>query len=220
MTYLELIQTCKDDFGEDSGEWVARYKRLLNRGQREIANAKDWPFLIDFDNTFNTVAGTESYTLTETNIKKLVNLRISTDGYEKRLIPVNYNEFTATYPHVDTASEQSTPNYYTQFGRSSTYQMQIKLYPVPDAVYGILYDFYKEPTDMSDDADTPFIPTIYHDLLIDYVLWKCYQNKRDMNTALVYKAEFDAGLRNMIGDYQNNGSVETQFVSYQGQEAE
>ncbi len=220
MTYLELIQTCKDDFGEDSGEWVARYKRLLNRGQREIANAKDWPFLIDFDNTFNTVAGTESYTLTETNIKKLVNLRISTDGYEKRLAPVNYNEFTATYPHVDTASERSTPSCYTQAGRSSTYQMQIKLYPVPDAVYGILYDFYKEPTDMALDADTPFMPTIYHDLLIDYAMYKSYQHKRDFNTAATYKNSFDMGVRNMIGDYQNNGSAEMQMISYAGQEGE
>ena len=78
MTFLELTQTCKDDFGKDDGEWVARYRRLLNRGQRHIVNAKEWPFMVDFANTVNTVANTAEYTLTETNIKKLVNVRIST----------------------------------------------------------------------------------------------------------------------------------------------
>ncbi len=217
MTFLELIQTCKDDFGKSDGEWVARYKRLINRGQREIANANDWGMLVDFDNTFNTVAGTEGYTLTETNIKKLVNLRISTDGYEQRLEPVNYDVFTAMYPHVDTATERSTPNLYTQNGRSSTYQVQIKLYPVPDATYGIIYDFYKEPTDMSDDADVPFFPAMYHDLLIEYVMWKSYQQVRDGQMAQVFQAQFQNGLRKMIGDYRSNGSVEAQMIDYEGE---
>lgn len=217
MTFLELIQTCKDDFGKSDGEWVARYKRLLNRGQREIANANDWGMLVDFDNTFNTVAGTEGYTLTETNIKKLVNLRISTDGYEQRLEPVNYDVFTAMYPHVDTATERSTPNLYTQNGRSSTYQVQIKLYPVPDATYGIIYDFYKEPTDMSDDADVPFFPAMYHDLLIEYAMWKSYQQVRDGQMAQVFQAQFQNGLRKMIGDYRSNGSVEAQMIDYEGE---
>lgn len=218
MTFLELIQTCKDDFGKSDGAWVARYKRLLNRGQREIANANDWNMLIDFDNTFNTVAGTENYTLTETNNKKLVNLRISTDGYEKRIPISNYDDFTARYPHVDTASERGTPGEATQFGRSSTYQMQIKLYPVPDAVYAILYDYYKEPTDMSDDADVPFFPAMYHDLLIDYVMWKSYQQIREMNMAQIYQAQFQKGLGRMVGDYRSNGSVEAQMIAYEGQE--
>lgn len=220
MTYIELIQTCKDDFGKDDGEWVARYKRLLNRGQRLIANAKDWPFLIDFDNTFNTVAGTESYTLTETNIKKMLNLRVSTDGFEQRVTPVNYNEFTSIYPHVDTATERACPSIYTPAGRSSTYQLLVKLYPVPDAVYGMVYDFWKEPTDMSADADTPFFPTMYHDILIDYVMWKSYQQIRDMNSASVYKTQFEQNLRTMMGDYQLNESAEAMTISYAGDEVE
>ena len=79
MTFLELTQTCKDDFGKDDGEWVARYRRLLNRGQRHIVNAKEWPFMVDFANTVNTVANTAVNPLTDKNINKLVNVLIPTD---------------------------------------------------------------------------------------------------------------------------------------------
>ena len=220
MTFLELTQTCKDDFGKDDGEWVARYRRLLNRGQRHIVNAKEWPFMVDFANTVNTVANTAEYTLTETNIKKLVNVRISTEDSEKRLYPINYSAFTAAVPHVDTTTETGTPDGYYQTGRSSTYQLKVSLYPVPDAVYGLVYDYYKEPTDMSDDADVPAFPTIYHDLLIDYVMWKSYQHIRDFNSAAIYKAQFDTNLGQMMGDYQLTESSETQVITYAGDEGE
>lgn len=219
MTFLELIQTCKDEYGKDKGEWVSRYKRLLNRGQRHIANAKLWPFMIDFANTTNTSSGTAEYTLTETNIKKLLNLRISTDGSEKRLSPVSYNGFTHSYPHVDS-TETGCPDVYYPTGRSSTYQLKVTLFPVPDATYSLLYDFYKEPTDMSDDADVPVFPTAYHDMLVDYVLWKSYQHDRDMETAGIYKAQFDQNLNQMKGDYQMNESVELTGIAYDGEETE
>lgn len=219
MTFLELTQTCKDDFGKDDGEWVARYRRFLNRGQRHIVNAKDWPFMIDFSNTFNTVSGTAEYTLTETNIKKLINLRIATDASEKSLTPVSYNAFVAANPHVDT-TETGTPDVYYQTGRSSTYQLKVSLYPVPDATLATAYDFYKEPADMSDDADVPCFPTIYHDLLVDFVMWKSYQHIRDMNTAAVYKSQFDTNLSQMMGDYQLTESSTMQTIAYAGDEGE
>lgn len=219
MNFQNLTQVCVDEFGKDTAQWVGRYKRLLNRANRTVVNAKDWSFMRDFGNTFNTVDGTEQYTLTETNVKKLINLRISTDGYEKRVLPVNQNVFTQMYPDVDS-TEKITPDVYYPQGRSSTYQLLINLYPIPDAVYAMKYDFVKEATDMTSDSDTPDFPIAYHDLLVDYVLWKSYQHVRDIRTAQEYQLSFRDGLRQMMGDYQHTESLELFEITYDGDETE
>lgn len=220
MTFQELVQVCKDEYGKDNGEWEARYVRFINRGQREICNYRDWSFLMDMANTVNTVAGTESYTLTETDNKKLISVRISTTGYRKRLYPVQYDDFRDIHPSVDTSTERGTPGYYYTVGRSSTNQMNIKLYPVPDQVYTVEYDYYKVPTDMGDDADVPVIPNAYQDLLIDYVLWKSYQHERDLATAAAYRDQFMQGLREMASDYGQPETTEAQYFNYDGEEVE
>lgn len=174
----------------------------------------------DYANTFNTAAGTNQYTLTETNIKKLLNLRIADDGKERQLAPANYNKFTSLYPHVDTADERNIPDEYYPQGRSSTYQLIVNLYPVPDATYAMVYDFVKEATEMSSDSDVPDFPEAYHDLLVDYVLWKSYQHVRDIRTAQEYQISFREGLRQMMGDYQVTESSGMQEIFYDGEEVE
>ena len=220
MNYQELTQICVDEFGKDTAQWVGRYKRLLNRANRTVINAKDWPFMRDYANTFNTADGTEQYTLTETNVKKLLNLRITTDSAEKKLYPTNYTAFTEQYPHVDTSTEKGVPNIFYPQGRSSTYQLIVNLFPVPDAVYAMQYDFVKEATEMTDSSDTPDFPEAYHDILIDYVLWKSYQHVRDLNTAQQYQSDFREGLHQMMGDYQLNESSGLQEIYYDGEETE
>lgn len=220
MTFLELKQTCKDDFGKDDAAWMAFFGRQLNRGQRHILNEKEWEFSKDYANTFQTVANTAEYTLSETNIKKILNIRVTTPGYERRLRPVNYSAFIASHPGVNPQQDVGTPSVYYATGRSATYQPKFSMYPVPDTAYDITYDFVAEAPVMSDDADTPAFPTAYHDLLVDYVLWKSYQKVRDMKTAAVYKAQFDDGLDLMRGDYQENETSELQTVDYDGQEVE
>lgn len=222
MTYQELIQVCKDEYGKDNGEWVARYQRLLNRANRTIVNAKEWPFMVDYSNTFNTTAADDSYTLTETNLKKILAMRVNTDGYEGVIAPAQYQDFVSVEPHVDVsdASEQGVPHVWYPDGRSATYQLQVRLYPVPDAVYEIGYDFYKNPTEMTNASDVPDTPEPYHDLLIDYVLWKSYQHERDLQTAQVYEAQFYRGLRRMMGDYNSREDAFDAVIRFDGQEVE
>lgn len=220
MTFLELVQTCSDDFGKTNGEWVSRFKRLLNRAQREIATAKHWPFFTDYGNSFNTVAGTEEYTLTETNIRKLLTVRITTSGYEKRLSPVRYDAFRDKYPNVDTTADRGTPDLYYTTGRASTNELKVKLYPVPDAVYAVAYDFYAEPAVMDSDDDVPGIPLLYHDMLIDYAMWKSFLHEKKLELADYWRKRWDERLRTMMGDYQFPETAEALIVNYEGEEVE
>lgn len=222
MTFQQLIETCADEYGKDSGEWIARYKRFLNRGQLEIANAKDWSWLFDVANTFSTTNSEKDYTTTETDIKKLLNVRVTTDGYRQRLTPYSYDQFITRHPAIDeTAPDQQGPVFeYTTIGRTTTNQLKIVLWPVPDTAYTIEYDYLKSPASMTDDADAPVFPTAYHHLLIDYVLWKSYQHDRDLQTALIYQQNFEKGLRQMMGEYMVPDTAELHYINYDGQEVE
>lgn len=222
MTFSELIQTCADDFGKETGEWIGRYRRFLNRGLQDVANYADWPFLLDLENTFNTVAGTEEYTLAETDNRKLINIRITTTGYRKRLSNTSYDAFRGVHPAIDTTADRGTPSTYYTTGRTSTNQLKIKLFPVPDQVYAIAYDYYRFPTTAtgSNTNSSPEIPEPYQQILLDYVLAKCYKHERDFASASVYEKSYKDGLMSMASDIVLQESSEQHFIEYAGQAEE
>ncbi len=220
MNFLELVESCVAESGKDTPAWIDRHKRNLNRALREIAKDRTYPFNIDYSNTFNTVAGTEEYTLTETDNQKLETVRITTDGYQRRLTPVRYDEFRATYPAVTYALNPGTPNLYYTTGRSSTNQLKLKLYPVPNAVYTIEYDYYLAPAALDSDGDVPAMPPLYHDMLIDFALWKGYQYERDTAQTAYYKALWEEKLIQLRSAYQYPETAERLNVQYEGEEVE
>lgn len=210
MTFQELLQICKDELGDD-GE--ARFKRYLNQGHRMILNARDWPFMKDMANTFATVASTETYTITETDVKKMLDMRITTAGYEQRIPVVNYDAFRNQYPITTAPVAQGTPSVYYMFGRSTTYQPIIRLFPIPNQVYTIEYDYYKNPPALVNASDTPAFPDPYHELLIDYVKWKEFLFLREP-IFREHQTNFLQGLQLMKGDYPLNESAEMQIIQY------
>lgn len=220
MTFLELLQTCIDDFGKSEAEWVSRHKRNLNRAMREIAKDRTYPFFVDYSNTFNTVAGTEEYTLVETDIQKLISVRITTSGYEKRLSPVRYDEFRAVHPAVSYATDPGTPALYYTTGRTSTNQLKIKLYPIPNAVVTIEYDYYMSPPVLATDSDLPVLPPLYQDMLIDYAMWKSYEHEREPNMTPYYQKQWQDKLVQLRSDYQYPETAERLNVQYEGEEVE
>lgn len=207
MTNQEFIQTCAAEYGKNNAEWISRYIRYGNDGLRDIYNYKDWPFAYDLENTFNTVDGTEEYTLTETNIKKLITVRITTVGYESRLRPYPYDDFRSAYPLVSGVVTNSTPTDYYATGRTSTNQIKIKLFPIPDRVYQITYDYYADITEIADNTNDLLLPTeAFQPILVDYVLWKSHSHDREFNSAREYERFFKEGLSSLAGNIQLNES--------------
>lgn len=187
---------------------------------REIAKDRTYPFFITYSSTFNTVAGTEEYTLTETNNQKLETVRITTDGYRRRLTPVRYDEFRATYPGVTYALNPGTPNLYYTTGRTTTNQLKMKFYPVPNAVYAIEYDYYVAPTAMATDTDVPVLPPLYQDMLIDYAMWKAYEHEREPNMTAYFQQQWQSKLLQLRSDYQYPETAERLNAQYEGEEVE
>lgn len=106
--------------------------------------------------TLNTIAGTAAYTLTSAcEIQDLIADSVQETVSKSPLTEVDY-----TFPskHGETASGQ--PRYFYRKGS------QLYLYPTPDAVYTIRYDYQRSPQVLSADADTTALPLSWEKVLI------------------------------------------------------
>ena len=58
--------------------------------------------------------------------------------------------------------------------------------------------YFRVPTDMTEDLDTPDIPTKFQDALVDYGVYKAKMVDRMFNEAEVFKRDFNDKLRDIM----------------------
>lgn len=133
--------------------------------------------------TLNTVAGTNSYSLSAWGIastfaywyqRTFTIYRQSLGRSDERdLVWMDYDDWRRMYDFGAAASTQGQP---TEFAIAP--DDSIKLGFIPDAVYVVRADYHKAPTTLAADTDTPACPTQYHMAIV----WK----------ALMYYGEFES----------------------------
>lgn len=124
-----------------------------------------WPFR-EVTGTLNTVAGTQEYdlssnfsTMDEQNIISVA-LQGTVSG---KLVYWPYNQLRANQPDLDLEGAGVPTRYYLKAG-------QIGFWPVPADAYTVAIDYYKVPTELSSDSDTPDVPISYREALVQYAL--------------------------------------------------
>ena len=126
---------------------------IVQDGMDEImARKRKWQFLNTIDTAQSTVAN-QNYIEKPSDMSQLVYLKV--DGYTVNWIsPYDYNRYS------EGELTTGTPNYATE--KDNKYY----LYPTPDSVYDVIFEYYKEPTTLSNlstEIDTPFVtPLIYY----------------------------------------------------------
>jgi len=122
--------------------------RYIDAAHEEIQNEyADWNFLwasASFDTTIDVALYAGASGLLTWDVK-----RIYCDGELIDVIP--YQDYTPE------ALSSAKPMQATILPNG-----QIKLIPVPDAVYPITYDYFRAPKVMSSNTDEPLIPLQYH----------------------------------------------------------
>ena len=161
MTYLDLINNVLRRLREDTVTTVNEtdYSHLIgdlvNDAKKIVENSFDWTALRD-SITVNTVSGTDTYSLTGSGDLAVVKDVMNTTS--KRFMHLRSKEYFNNV-NYNTAPITGSPDYFTFVGVDSNRDLQIQVYPQPDAIYALRFDVAKPQTDLSNDSDTLSVPT-------------------------------------------------------------
>ena len=198
MTYLELVNDILVRLREAEVESVAQtdYSKLIgkfvNDAKRQVEDAYSWNVL-STTVTISTVANTHSYSMTGAGQKfRVIDAINDTQDLTLRNIPfANMNRFL-NFGTTQTAA----PTYYAFNGVDGSDDTKVDVYPVPDAVYSLVFDLIVPQATLSSDSTSLLVPS-------ELVIQNAYAR------ALVERGE-DGGLnsseayqlyRSMLSDY-------------------
>lgn len=159
-------------------------KVWINEGQKYICLQADIRTEIT-SQSYATVNGTATLSL-PSNYARCVDLSNTDD--QRVLEQMDLRDYD------DAVIASGSPVFWVVVGSNVT------LYPTPDNAYNLRLRYWKLPTDLSGDTDTPEIPSQYHHLLIRYALIRCYQRENDYQAAEYQRTEFERDLQKLRGE--------------------
>lgn len=171
--------------GFDPNAYSARIDMYLNNALGSVARDMDY-FGAEATQSITTVVGTVLYPW-PSNLARIRSLFNPATGLE--LGRVNLTD-------IDRSQQVSgTPRYFATDGTN------LHLYPTPDSVAVTLtLRYWMLPPTLVADTDTPLLPVDYHDMLITYALWKCYERDDDTDTAGYYEKQWKEQFAEMQTD--------------------
>jgi len=179
----------------------AHLNTWLNEAYEEIWQAYDWKFKL----TTGSIAyssGTAVYASSGigSDLGKIEFMHDSTNN--RQLERVNILKLIEGDP--DLATTGTYPTKYAEVGTN------IRVWPTPSASGTLTVYYQKVPTALVNDADTPSLPTRWHNLIVDlaYVKGLMYDDDNRMGTAL---AIYQAGLKNMKKEQNLNSDEVSRF---------
>ena len=154
------------------------------------------------DTTFTATAQTSYVTINNTSTATNMDIdyvRISRNVMPQRLPFVSYDDWVRRFSQRDLtnlSSSHAEPEfvYKTQSGK-------LGLTPIPDRNdYRIVFEYWKEHTELSAHGDTPDLDDRYADLIITKAKYYAYQLRSDPEHASISLKEFNDGLKKLHND--------------------
>ncbi len=179
MTFLELCKRLRQEAGisgtgpasvvSQTGELKRIVDWILSADQDVQNKRKNWKFLQN-DFSFNTVAGTQVYSLADVSLTELATWK--RDGFriyltatgtadEQRLTYCDWDYFKDVYLFGGNRSVSERPMKFTIKPDKS-----IAFWPNPDAIYTCAGEYFKRAQAMTVDSSEPLFPEEYHMLLV------------------------------------------------------
>ena len=160
MTYLEIVNNVLRRLRENTVTSVtdttysAMVGDLVNDAKRQVEDSWDWSALRTTI-TIPTVDGTQEYSLTGASDRAtIIDVQNTTSNWWMQHRSESWGRGQDL---IDTQSEAS-PVYYVSSGLDGSGDAQLKLYPVPDAVYSVDVNVVQRQADLSADGDNLTIP--------------------------------------------------------------
>jgi len=161
MTYLNLINNVLRRLREDvvttvnETDYSALIGDLVNDAKKIVENSYDWTALRETI-TVSTVDGTDTYSLTGSGDLAVVKDVLNTTS--QKFMHLRSKEYFNNV-NYNTSPQSGSPDYFTFIGTDSNRDLQVQVYPKPDAVYSLRFDVVKPQADLADDSDVLSVPT-------------------------------------------------------------
>lgn len=182
--------------------------RWLNEAQRKIVRETD-AFISNARQTYALVSGTASYDLPSDFIREDY-LSIDETGSFESIVLLPLDSFQS-FDELNTSTRGKPTNYAIDFGSSSA-DREFYVYPNPNKAYTVNFNYWKFPAEITLSVD-PVIPSDYHDLLVQYALYKCFEAEHDVSYAQYHKQQFTDGLAKLKGALQLDTQTRPRQVS-------
>ena len=162
MTYLNLVNSVLRRLREDEVTTVSEsdYSKLIgdfvNDAKRLVEDAWDWTALRS-TYTFDTVAGTNTYSLTDFTIRSKV-LSVHNETTNRVILQESLHRIREKY--LANEGAQGSIEYWAIDGVDTNNDMKLRFHMVPNAVNSISVYGVKRTADLSNDTDTTALPTL------------------------------------------------------------
>ncbi len=187
-TLLDIATEISQNYGSVDDITIAKAKKWTNRALLRMAEIADWSWLKVFGASIATVSGTESYSLTS-GVKKIYAIWLE-DSARRKLRLIDDRRFREIYTQATTP--QGNPLYYRNFGRDASGNRKIALYPVPNAVLSVKYDYVKEIDLLVNNTDDVREVTGMPAHMVDALI--------ELGTAISYREQDDSDYQSAMGE--------------------
>jgi len=151
------------DRGFDSVQYGSRITQWINDAAALIARRVDY-YADQTNNPFNTTSGVDTY-LWPADFGRMESLFDVFRRVEMEYVSVR---------DIDRSGmSNGAPCFYALVANN------IRLWPTPDNVYTLEMRYWKMPSILSVDTDTPNLPTDWHHALIVYATWMAFEADDD-----------------------------------------
>lgn len=184
MLVSEIIARVRRAFGDTNSVEItdADIIRWINDAMREIVPQAE---LLQAKATTLPLNGTPNYALPDDMLK------VHSIKYAGRTLEyVSLEQAEELFPNKDnpTSYEVGTPTHCWIWGN------ELYLYPAPNNTTDAITCYYNRmPLDVTATGDTPELPTVYHNRIVEYCMAQAYELDQDAGNA-----------QNKLNQFQNN----------------
>lgn len=152
---------------------------FINRSYTELCAEEDWPFL--------EASTTGTAPITISDLRTVSRVIDSTNKYKLR--PMDVRNITDDDTDLTTTG---TPTYYY-----ITAGTTVNVYPA-NTTDTISVSYWKTPTDLSDDSDTPLVPATWHQVIVDGAVAYAYFDSDNFEAATQTMQLWEVGKARMM----------------------
>jgi hypothetical protein len=189
----------------ETDDWSnAKVDNTINQGIRELAVRFSWPFLAGSAN-LDVTDGTAEYTFdtitdfTGTGVKLFKIAAIVDNSRRFRVQEISAADAFNMYGG-DMPDAQEAQMFYI-WGES------IFLVPTPDTTEVSAYTvyYYRSPTELTNDTDSPEWDPRFHMVVADYAIARVWGREEEVGKEQASDERFDEGIERMAQFYLNRG---------------
>ena len=161
MTYLETVNNVLRRLREptvvsvNDSAYSAMIGVMVNDAKREIEDAHDWNVL-STTLTANTSASIFNYVLVGAGTRfRVIDVLNDTNDTEVRYAPTKW----MNKQFLLTNTQSAAPMFYNFNGVDSNGDTQVDIYPIPDGVYALRFNFIVPQAELTSDSTSLLVPS-------------------------------------------------------------